>query len=83
MAGFGRSSSRRARSRLFRLKTAMAIKNIAPFSSYAALSNYPPLIGLSFGLRGPTGSEKRTLANIRENGEFVVNLGPALSWRRS
>ena len=51
------------------------VKNIAPFSSYAALSNYPPLIGLSFGLR-PDDAEKRTLVNIRESGEFVVNLVP-------
>jgi flavin reductase (DIM6/NTAB) family NADH-FMN oxidoreductase RutF len=46
--------------------------NLAPFSFFNALSATPMLLGASLGRRrtGP----KDTLANIRETGEFAVNL---------
>jgi flavin reductase (DIM6/NTAB) family NADH-FMN oxidoreductase RutF len=46
--------------------------NIAPFNSYTALANAPPLIGISFSARG--GGPKDTVANIERSGEFVVNV---------
>ena len=55
--------------------------NLAPFSFFNALSAKPPLLGFSPGLRKieseshpPESRPKDTLHNIRETGEFVVNL---------
>lgn len=42
--------------------------NLAPFSFFNAVSAVPPILGFS------PGPEKDTLRNIRETGEFVVNL---------
>jgi len=47
-------------------------RNLAPFSYFNAISSAPPLIGVSFSDRGD--DPKDTLRNIRETGEFVVNL---------
>ncbi|AOB25745.1 MULTISPECIES: flavin reductase family protein [Bordetella] len=46
--------------------------NLAPFSFYTMVSTVPPLIALSISLH--QGQEKDTLANIRQTGEFVVNV---------
>ena len=46
--------------------------NLAPYSFFAALSSNPMLVGASIGHRG--GEPKDTLANIRETGEFCVNV---------
>jgi flavin reductase (DIM6/NTAB) family NADH-FMN oxidoreductase RutF len=46
--------------------------NVAPFSYFNALTNRPPLLGISINLRG--GAPKDTLRNIRETGDFVVNI---------
>lgn len=46
--------------------------NVAPFSYFNALTNRPPLLGVSINLRA--GTPKDTLRNIRETGEFVVNI---------
>lgn len=46
--------------------------NLAPFSYFNALSSVPPLVGIAIVDR--PGDEKDTLRNIRETGEFVVNL---------
>ena len=50
--------------------------NLAPFSFFNAFSGKPPIIGFAPGLRqtedGPR--QKDTLRNVRETGEFVVNV---------
>ncbi|MGA7158970.1 MAG: flavin reductase family protein [Acidobacteriaceae bacterium] len=49
--------------------------NAAPFSFFNVLSSDPPLVAIGFGTP-PDREEKDTLANIRAQGEFVVNLVP-------
>jgi len=46
--------------------------NVAPFSYFNALTNQPPLLGISINHR--RGVRKDTLRNIEETGEFVVNM---------
>jgi flavin reductase (DIM6/NTAB) family NADH-FMN oxidoreductase RutF len=50
--------------------------NLAPFSFFNAVSAKPPLLGFSPSLRLVDGhsAPKDTLRNIRETGEFVVNV---------
>lgn len=48
------------------------VPNIAPYNSFAGVSNNPPLISLSFGRR--EGRDKITYANVAATNEFVVNL---------
>ena len=50
--------------------------NLAPFSFFNAISSKPPLLGFSPGLRQlEDGSHpKDTLHNIRETGEYVINI---------
>ena len=52
--------------------------NLAPFSFFNVVSSQPPILGFSPGPRTlPQGFEtKGTLVNIRETGEFVVNIVP-------
>ncbi len=45
--------------------------NLAPFSFFNAICSEPPAICFSVANRTPA---KDTIANIRENGEFVVNI---------
>ena len=47
--------------------------NIAPFSFFTGVSWSPPVLAVSVVTR-PDGTFKDTLVNIRETGEFVVNL---------
>jgi flavin reductase (DIM6/NTAB) family NADH-FMN oxidoreductase RutF len=47
-------------------------RNLAPFSYFNAISSAPPLIGVTFSDRAD--DPKDTLRNIRETGEFVVNM---------
>jgi len=47
--------------------------NAAPFSFFNVLAEEPPLVVLGLGI-SPTGGTKDTTANIRDTGEFVVNL---------
>src|SRR5262249_19949970 len=47
-------------------------RNAAPFSFFCGLTSRPPLLGVSIQLR--EGRPKDTLRNIRETGEFVVNV---------
>jgi flavin reductase (DIM6/NTAB) family NADH-FMN oxidoreductase RutF len=47
--------------------------NAAPFSFFNAFSGDPPVIGFGAGSHEP-GRPKDTRRNIRETGEFVVNL---------
>lgn len=46
--------------------------NLAPFSYFNAVSSVPPLVGIAIVQRPD--DVKDTLRNIRETGEFVVNL---------
>jgi flavin reductase (DIM6/NTAB) family NADH-FMN oxidoreductase RutF len=46
--------------------------NVAPFSFFTCVSVNPPMIGFT-SMPGPHGA-KDTLRNIRETGEFVVNI---------
>ena len=54
-------------------RSAAGAVNAAPFSFFNVLAGDPPTVGISIGSRAP-GQPKDTLANIRETGEFVVNL---------
>jgi flavin reductase (DIM6/NTAB) family NADH-FMN oxidoreductase RutF len=47
--------------------------NAAPFSFFNVLAEEPPLIVLGLGVNA-SGSAKDTTNNIRDSGEFVVNL---------
>lgn len=53
-------------------RSASGQHNLAPFSYFNAISSAPPLIGISFSERA--GDPKDSLRNIRETGDFVVNL---------
>jgi flavin reductase (DIM6/NTAB) family NADH-FMN oxidoreductase RutF len=50
--------------------------NLAPFSSFAWVSQYPAMLGMTVNRR-PTGDPKDTLRNIHEDGEYVVNVARA------
>jgi flavin reductase (DIM6/NTAB) family NADH-FMN oxidoreductase RutF len=55
--------------------------NLAPFSFFTICSPSPPVLGFSCGPRGdnhndPNRTLKDTERNLRELGEFVVNLAP-------
>ena len=47
--------------------------NAAPFSFFNVLAEEPPLVVLGLGI-SPSGRAKDTTNNIRDRGEFVVNL---------
>lgn len=49
--------------------------NAAPFSFFNIASSDPPILMLSFSAASDRG-DKDTLRNIRETGEFVVNMVP-------
>ena len=49
------------------------ITNLAPFSFFAVVCVIPPMISLTIE-RNPDGSEKHTLKNVRETGEFCFNV---------
>ncbi|WP_456397738.1 flavin reductase family protein [Desulfurobacterium sp.] len=49
------------------------VVNLAPFSFYNAITTKPPLVFVSIGKR-KDGSEKDTVRNIKETGEFVINV---------
>lgn len=50
--------------------------NLAPFSFFTVASRNPPMLIFSIGegVEARKGTVKDTLANIREQGEFVVNI---------
>jgi flavin reductase (DIM6/NTAB) family NADH-FMN oxidoreductase RutF len=52
------------------------VVNAAPFSWFNAVCPDPPMVMLAIGSR-PDGSPKDTVRNLRETGEFVVNIVPA------
>jgi flavin reductase (DIM6/NTAB) family NADH-FMN oxidoreductase RutF len=48
------------------------VPNVAPFSFFNAVSHRPPIVLFSSALR--EGKEKDTIVNVRETGEFVLNI---------
>jgi flavin reductase (DIM6/NTAB) family NADH-FMN oxidoreductase RutF len=48
------------------------VNNAAPFSMFMGASSNPPMVAVSIASRA--GVEKDTVRNIRETGEFVVNV---------
>ncbi|WP_088009433.1 flavin reductase family protein [Indiicoccus explosivorum] len=52
------------------------VRNLAPYSFFNVVSRNPPMLGISIGEGTGTrkGTVKDTLTNIRETGEFVVNI---------
>lgn len=49
--------------------------NLAPYSFFNALADTPPMVMFSStGAKPETGEVKDSLSNIRETGEFVVNI---------
>lgn len=49
------------------------VPNLAPFSFANAVAGSPPLVMLSIESQGD-GTEKDTLRNIKESGDFVINI---------
>ncbi len=50
--------------------------NLAPFSFFTGVSYSPPVIAFSV-MNRTDGTEKDTLINVRDTGEFVVHIVPA------
>lgn len=48
--------------------------NLAPFSFFTAVCSEPPTVVFCTGIRDADGAQKDTLYNIRETGEYVINL---------
>lgn len=54
--------------------SAAGVRNLAPFSFFNVLCHEPPLVSIAISPRGSTGTTKDTLNNLKEVGEFVVNI---------
>lgn len=54
--------------------------NLAPFSFFTVVCVVPPMISLTIA-RHPDGSEKHTLRNVRETGEFCFNVVTEAVWK--
>ena len=54
--------------------------NLAPFSFFTVVCVIPPMISLTIA-RNPDGSEKHTLKNIKETGEFCFNVVTEPVWQ--
>jgi flavin reductase (DIM6/NTAB) family NADH-FMN oxidoreductase RutF len=54
--------------------SAAGLPNLAPFSYFTACSSNPPCVCFSPTGRGLDAPAKDTLRNVRETGEFVVNM---------
>lgn len=48
--------------------------NLAPFSFFTAVCSEPPTVVFCSGIRDADGAHKDTFYNIRETGEYVINL---------
>jgi len=48
--------------------------NLAPFSFFTGITSKPPTICFAPGRRASDGEHKDTLNNVRQTGEFVVNV---------
>jgi flavin reductase (DIM6/NTAB) family NADH-FMN oxidoreductase RutF len=60
--------------------SAAGVANLAPFSFFTVVCVIPPMISLTIA-RNPDGSEKHTLKNIRQTGEFCINVVTQPVWR--
>src|SRR6516225_2946265 len=60
--------------------SAAGVTNLAPFSFFTVVCVIPPMVSLTIA-RNPDASEKHTLRNIRETGEFCVNVVTAPVWK--
>ena len=56
------------------------VANLAPFSFFTVVCVVPPMISLTVA-RNPDGSEKHTLRNVRETGEFCFNVVTEPVWK--
>jgi flavin reductase (DIM6/NTAB) family NADH-FMN oxidoreductase RutF len=59
---------------------AKGVTNLAPFSFFTVVCVVPPMISLTIA-RNPDGSEKHTLRNVRETGEFCFNVVTEPVWK--
>ncbi|MFQ6604933.1 MAG: flavin reductase family protein [Fidelibacterota bacterium] len=50
------------------------ISNLAPFSFFNGVCSNPPTVAFAPVRRSSDGKQKDTLVNIRETGEFVINI---------
>ncbi len=57
------------------------VTNLAPFSFFTVVCVAPPMISLTIA-RNPDGTEKHTLKNAKETGEFVFNIVTAPVWEK-
>ncbi|MEE9274430.1 MAG: flavin reductase family protein, partial [bacterium] len=55
------------------------VANLAPFSFFTVVCVIPPMISLTIA-RNPDGSEKHTLINAKESGEFTINVATLPNW---
>jgi flavin reductase (DIM6/NTAB) family NADH-FMN oxidoreductase RutF len=56
------------------------VTNLAPFSFFTVVCVVPPMISLTIA-RNPDGSEKHTLRNARDTGEFCINVVTHGVWK--
>jgi len=56
------------------------VTNLAPFSFFTVVCVVPPMISLTIA-RNPDGSEKHTLKNIHDTGEFCFNVVTQGVWK--
>ena len=56
------------------------VTNLAPFSFFTVVCVAPPMISLTIA-RNPDGSEKHTLKNAKEMGEFCFNVVTTDVWK--
>jgi flavin reductase (DIM6/NTAB) family NADH-FMN oxidoreductase RutF len=56
------------------------VTNLAPFSFFTVVCVVPPMISLTVA-RHPDGSEKHTLKNVRETGDFCFNVVTQPVWK--
>ena len=56
------------------------VTNLAPFSFFTVVCVIPPMISLTIA-RNPDGSEKHTLKNVRDTGEFCFNVVTQPVWK--
>lgn len=54
--------------------SAEGINNVAPFSFFTGITSQPPTVCFAPTRRGTDGQPKDTLKNIRDTGEFVINV---------
>src|SRR5215471_13404450 len=54
--------------------------NLAPFSFFTVVCVIPPMISLTIA-RNPDGTEKHTLKNARQTGEFCFNVVTQPVWK--